>query len=83
MRIENGFSKKLTINKIFLDQYYSGDIQIGSEEFKIIYSFLNSFNIKYEDDVLLSIETTSETLIEALIEFIRLYNFKTSHNFIS
>lgn len=81
MRIENSFSKKTTINKVFLDQYYSGDIQIGGEEFKIIYSFLNSFNIKYEDDVLLSIETTSESLIEALLEFIRLYNFKKSHNF--
>lgn len=80
MRIDNGFSKKTTINKVFLDQYYTGDIQIGSEDFKIIYSFLNSFNINYEDDVLLSIETTSESLIEALLEFIKLYKFKTKAN---
>jgi hypothetical protein len=80
MRIDNGFSKKTTINKVFLDQYYTGDIQIGSEDFKIIYSFLNSFNINYEDDVLLSIETTSESLLEALLEFIKLYEFKTKAN---
>ena len=80
MRIDNGFSKKTTINKVFLDRYYTGDIQIGSEDFKIIYSFLNSFNINYEDDVLLSIETTSESLIEALLEFIKLYKFKTKAN---
>lgn len=80
MRIDNGFSKKTTINKVFLDQYYTGDIQIGSEDFKIIYNFLNSFNINYEDDVLLSIETTSESLIEALLEFIKLYKFKTKAN---
>ena len=80
MRIDNGFSKKTTINKVFLDQYYTGDIQIGSEDFKIIYSFLNSFSINYEDDVLLSIETTSESLIEALLEFIKLYKFKTKAN---
>jgi hypothetical protein len=80
MRIDNGFSKKTTINKVFLNQYYTGDIQIGSEDFKIIYSFLNSFNINYEDDVLLSIETTSESLLEALLEFIKLYEFKTKAN---
>jgi hypothetical protein len=78
MRIDNGFSKKITINRVFLDQYYSSDFQISSEEFKIVYSFLNSFNINYEDDVILEIQTSSDALIAAMLEFIAYYKFKTN-----
>ena len=76
MRIDNGFSKKIIINKVFLDQYYSGDLQIGSEEFWIVYSFLNSFNVNYEDDVLLSIETSGDALIATMCEFLNYYELK-------
>ena len=79
MRIDNGFSKKIIINKVFLDQYYSSDIQINSENFKIVYSFLNSFNINYEDDVLLSIESTGDSLIAALCEVLHYYEFKKNN----
>jgi len=78
MRIDNGFSKKIIINKVFLDQYYSSDIQINSEEFKIVYSFLNSFKINYEDDVLLEIQTSGDALIAAMLEFIAYYKFKAN-----
>ena len=78
MRIDNGFSKKIIINKVFLDQYYSSDIQINSEEFKIVYSFLNSFKINYEDDVLLEIQTSGDALIAAMLEFIAYYKFRTN-----
>ena len=77
MRIDNGFSQKITINRIFLDQYYSSDFQISSEEFKIVYSFLNSFKINYEDDVLLEIQTSGDALIAAMLEFIAFYKFRT------
>jgi hypothetical protein len=80
MRIDNGFSKKILINKVFLDQYYSGDIEIGSEEFRIAYSFLNSFNVNYEDDVLLSIETSGDALIATICEFIKYYEFKKNRS---
>lgn len=78
MRIDNGFSKKIIINRVFLDQYYSSDFQISSEEFKIVYSFLNSFNINYEDDVILEIQTSGDAMIAAMLEFIAYYKFKTN-----
>jgi len=78
MRIDNGFSKKITINRVLLDQYYSSDFQISSEEFKIVYRFLNSFNINYEDDVILEIQTSGDALIAAMLEFIAYYKFKTN-----
>lgn len=77
MRIDNGFSKKIIINRVFLDQYYSTDFEISSEDFKIVYSFLNSFKINYEDDVLLEIQTSGDTLIAAMLEFIAYYKFRT------
>jgi hypothetical protein len=80
MRIDNGFSKKILINKVFLDQYYSGDIQIGSEEFKIVYSFLNSFNVNYEEDVLLSIETSGDALIATMCELLEFYKSRKNLN---
>lgn len=78
MRIDNRFSKKTIINRVFLDQYYSSDFQISSEEFKIVYSFLNSFNINYEDDVILEIQTSGDAMIAAMLEFIAYYKFKTN-----
>lgn len=78
MRIDNGFSKKITINRVLLDEYYSTDFQISGDEFKIVYSFLNSFNISYEDDVILEIQTSGDALIAAMIEFIAYYKFKTN-----
>jgi len=78
MRIDNGFSKKIIINRVFLDQYYSTDFQISSEDFKIVYSFLNSFKINYEDDVLLEIQTSGDALIAAMLEFIAYYKFRTN-----
>ncbi len=78
MRIENGFSKKITINKVFLDEYYSNDFEIRSEDFKIIYSFLNSFKINYEDDVILEIQTSGDALIAAMLEFLAYYKFRTN-----
>lgn len=78
MRIDNGFSKKITINRVFLDEYYSTDFQISGDEFKLVYSFLNSFNINYEDDVILEIQTSGDALIAAMLEFIAYYKFKTN-----
>ena len=78
MRIDNGFSKKITINRVFLDEYYSTYFQISGDEFKIVYSFLNSFNINYEDDVILEIQTSGDALIAAMLEFIAYYKFKTN-----
>jgi len=77
MRIDNGFSKKITINRVYLDQYYTSEFQISSEEFKIVYGFLNSFNINYEDDVILEIQTSGDALIAAMLEFIAYYKFRT------
>lgn len=77
MRIDNRFSKKIIINRIFLDEYYSTDFEISSEDFKIVYSFLNSFKINYEDDVLLEIQTSGDALIAAMLEFIAYYKFRT------
>lgn len=76
MRIDNSFSKKIIINKVFLDQYYSTDFEISSEDFKIVYRFLNSFKINYEDDVLLEIQTSGDALIAAMLEFIAYYAFR-------
>jgi hypothetical protein len=42
-----------------------------------ILSFLNSFNINYEDDVILEIQTSGDALIAAMLEFIAYYKFKT------
>ena len=77
MRIDNGFSQKITINRVFLDEYYSTDFQISGDEFKIVYSFLNSFNINYEDDVILEIQTSGDALIAAMLEFLAYYKFRT------
>lgn len=77
MRVDNGFSKKITINRVFLDQYYLNDFEISSEDFKIVYSFLNSFKINYEDDVILEIQTSGDALIAAILEFIDYYKFRT------
>lgn len=79
MRIDNGFSEKIVINRVFLDKYYSGDFQIDCEDFKIVYTFLNSFNINYEDDVILEIQTTGEALILAMMEFISFYRHRTQN----
>jgi len=76
MRIDNSFSEKIIINRVFLDRYYSSDFQISSEEFKIVYGFLNSFNINYEDDVILEIQTSGDALIAAMLEFIAYYKFR-------
>jgi len=78
MRIDNGFSKKITINRVFLDEYYSTDFQISGDEFKIVYSFLNSFNINYEEDVILEIQTSGDALIAAMLEFLAYYKFRTN-----
>lgn len=78
MRINNGFSEKIIINRVLLDKYYSSDFQISGEEFKIVYSFLNSFNVSYEDDVILEIQTSGDALIAAMIEFIAYYKFRTT-----
>lgn len=80
MRIDNGFSKKITINRVFLDEYYSTDFEISGEEFKIIYSFLNSFNIVYEEDVILEIQTSGDALIAAALELIAYYKFRTQNS---
>ena len=77
MRIDNGFSKKIIINRVYLDQYYSSDFQISSEDFKIVYSFLNSFQINYENNVLLEIQTSGDALIAAMLEFIEYYKYRT------
>ena len=77
MRIDNGFSQKITINRVFLDEYYSTDFQISGDEFKIVYSFLNSFNINYEDGVILEIQTSGDALIAAMLEFIAYYQFRS------
>lgn len=77
MRIDNGFSEKITINRVFLDKYYSNDFIISGEDFKIIYAFLNSFNINYEDDVILEIQTSGDSLIAAMLQFITYYKLKT------
>lgn len=77
MRIDNGFSQKITINRVLLDEYYSTDFQISGDEFKIVYSFLNSFNISYEDDVILEIQTSGDALIAAMLEFIAYYQFRS------
>jgi hypothetical protein len=80
MIIKNGFSKKMIINQVFLDQYFANDIEISSKNFKIVYSFLNNFNINYEDDVLLSIQTSGDSLIATFMEFIDYYEFKKQGN---
>lgn len=79
MRIDNGFSEKIVINRVFLDKFYSGDFQISGDDFKIVYTFLNSFNINYEDDVILEIQTSGEALIAAMLEFISFYKFRSQN----
>jgi len=78
MRINSDFSEKIIINRVLLDKYYSSDFQISGEEFKIVYRFLSSFNVSYEDDVILQIQTSGDALIAAMIEFIEYYKSKTT-----
>jgi hypothetical protein len=68
------FNKKIKnpeLRRIYLDQYFSTDIEIDSNDFKIALRFIKQFEINFEDDVLLSIESSSDAFLVQYIEFLK------------
>jgi hypothetical protein len=62
------------IQRIFLDQHFDIDVSMHSDEFWFIYRFLKRFEINYDEDVLLMLESSPDALITMLIEFIDEYH---------
>lgn len=67
-------NKKLnqTFRKIYLDNHFDDDYEIGSKEFKNAYQYLTNYGVDFDVDVLLHIETTPDALIVLLVEYNRL-----------
>jgi hypothetical protein len=67
-------TQNLPIRRIFLDQYFNSDVIIHFDEFRFVYRFLKRFEINYEEDVLLMLESSPDALITMFIEFIDEYH---------
>ncbi len=63
--------KNPEFRRIYLDQYFSTDIEIDSNDFKIALRFIKQFEINFEDDVLLNIESSSDAFLVQYIEFLK------------
>ncbi len=71
--------KNPEFRRIYLDQYFSTDIEIDSNDFKIALRFIKQFEINFEDDVLLNIESSSDAFLVQYIEFLE---FLRKNNYI-
>ncbi len=79
MQNENRKFKNPEFRRIYLDQYFSTDIEIDSNDFKIALRFIKQFEINFEDDVLLNIESSSDAFLVQYIEFLK---FLRKNNYI-
>ena len=62
------------IQRIFLDQYFDIDVSMHTDEFWFIYRFLGRFEINYDEDVLLMLESSPDALFTMLSGFIDEYH---------
>lgn len=65
-------NENLTFRKIYLDDHFDGDYEMGSDEFKNAYKYLSNYGVDFDEDVLLQIETTPDAMIALLVEYHRL-----------
>ena len=66
--------QNLPIQRIFLDQHFDNDVAMHTDEFWFIYRFLGRFEINYDEDVLLMVESSPDALITMLSGFIDEYH---------
>ena len=69
-------NENITFRKIYLDNHFDGDYEMGSIEFKNAYKYLSNYGVDFDEDVLLQIETTPDAMIVLLIEYQRLLTNK-------
>jgi hypothetical protein len=69
-------NENLTFRKIYLDNHFDDDYEMGSKEFKNAYQYLTNYGVDFDEDVLLQIETTPDAMIVLLIEYQRLLTNK-------
>jgi len=67
-------TQNLPIQRVLLDQYFNSDVTIHSDEFRFVYRFLKRFEINYDEDVLLFLESSPDAFITMFIEFIDEYH---------
>lgn len=65
-------NENITFRKIYLDDHFDGDYEMGSTEFKNAYKYLSTYGVDFDEDVLLQIETTPDAMIALLVEYHRL-----------
>lgn len=61
-----------TFRKINLDEQFDDYFNMNSIEFKNAYKILSFYGVNFDEDVLLQIETTPDTMIALLVEYQRL-----------
>ena len=65
-------NENLTFRKIYLDNHFDDDYEMGSIEFKNAYKYLSNYGVDFDEDVLLQIEATPDAMIALLVEYHRL-----------
>jgi len=62
--------KNLQIKTISVDDRYFENFSINSSEFKMAYKFLTEYGIDFDEDVLLNVKTSPDSMISLLLKFL-------------
>lgn len=62
--------KNIQIKTISVDDSYFENFSINSTEFKIAYKFLGEYGINFDEDVLLNVKTSPDSMISLLLKFL-------------
>jgi hypothetical protein len=62
--------KNLQIKTISVDDRYFENFSINSSEFKMAYKFLAEYGIDFDEDVLLNVKTSPDSMISLLLKFL-------------
>ncbi len=62
--------KNIQIKTISVDDSYFENFSINSTEFKMAYKFLGEYGINFDEDVLLNVKTSPDSMISLLLKFL-------------
>jgi hypothetical protein len=74
MLIIEGESENLNYKRVDLDRFFENDIKISTEEFNSAIKYLKSFCIDFNQNVLLTLDTTPEALVMFIVGYQRVKN---------
>lgn len=64
--------KNNQIKSIQIDDSYFENFSIDSTEFKMAYRFLSLYGIDFDEDVLLNVKTSPDSMISLLLKFLHI-----------